>query len=289
MIRILAYSFFLIFLMVWLLPASSCSGAAASSQRIVSLGPINTENVFLLGAGDRLVGDTVYCVRPEAARNKAKIGSVMLVSIEKIIALKPDIILATAMTSSEQVRQLRDLGYRVVRFRQPKSFDGICRQFVSLGKLLGLAKRAVAIVRQAKAKVDKIRLRTSALPAQKVFLQVGTRPLFGAVPGSFINDFIILAGGQNVIADQARGTTQLEKVIEENPNVIIIAIMGSESGIAGDEKRTWQKFTIINAVRDNRVFIINPDLVCSPSPVTFVRTLAIIADMIHPSLKRSKK
>ncbi len=278
--RRLLYSFLLV---LWLLAVCS-SFAAAASQRIVSLGPINTENVFLLGAGDRLVGDTVYCVRPEAARHKAKIGSVMLVSIEKIIALKPDIILATAMTSSEQVQKLRGLGYQVVRFRQPESFVGICRQFIALGKLLGLEKRAMAIVKQAKVKVAKIKRRTSGLSGQKVFLQVGTKPLFGAIPGSFINDFITLAGGVNIIADQSRGITKLEKVIARNPDVIIIAIMGSETGIAGDEKRTWQKFTIVNAVRENRIFIINPDLACSPSPLTFVKTLATVAHMIHPDL-----
>ncbi len=64
-------------------------------QRIVSLGPINTENVFLLGAGDRLVGNTNYCVRPTEARNRAKIGSVMQISLEKILSLKPDLVLAT--------------------------------------------------------------------------------------------------------------------------------------------------------------------------------------------------
>jgi iron complex transport system substrate-binding protein len=137
--------------------------------------------------------------------------------------------------------------------------------------------------------VEKIRRQTAGLRAPKVFLQVGTRPLFGAIPGSFINDFITLAGGINIIADQDKGTTKVEKVIALNPDVIIIAIMGSESGIAGDEKRRWNKFHILNAVQNNRVFIINPDLACSPSPITFANTLAVVAGMIHPEFKRSGK
>ncbi len=280
----------LLFFLVGLLAASPCFGSGQDiPRRIVSLGPINTENVFLLGAGDRLVGDTIYCVRPEAARKKTKIGSVMQISIEKIISLHPDIILATALTRTEQVQKLRDLGYRVIRFTQPGSFAEICRQFVRLGKALGLQEQAESIVKQARAAVERIREATAARPKPKVFLQVGTRPLFGAVPGSFINDFITLAGGKNIIADQSKGTTRLEKVISLNPDVIIIAIMGSETGIAGDEKRMWQKFDILNAVRNERVFIINPDLACSPSPVTFAKTLAMIARIIHPDLMESAK
>jgi len=263
--------------------------AAAVPQRIVSLGPINTENVFLLGAGDRLIGDTIYCVRPAAARRKAKVGSVMQVSIEKIIALQPDIILATALTPEDQVQQLKKLAYHVVRFRQPGSFAEICRQFVMLGRELGLQERALAIVDDAKRQVDKIKKQSTHLPRPKVFLQVSTHPLFGAVPGSFINDFITLASGINIIADQEKGTTKVEKVIASNPDVIIIAIMGSESGIAGDEKRRWNKFHILNAVRNMRVFIIDPDLACSPSPITFANTLAVVAGMIHPDFKRSGK
>ncbi len=289
MIKLLKNLWFLVSL-VGLLVVAPCFGAGQDiPRRIVSLGPINTENVFLLGAGDRLVGDTIYCVRPEAARKKTKIGSVMQISIEKIIALQPDIILATALTRTEQVRQLQNLGYRVIRFPQPRSFAEICRQFVGLGKALGVREQAESIVKRARAEVERIKEAVATRPKPKVFLQVGTRPLFGAVPGSFVNDFITLAGGVNIIADQGKGATRLEKVISTNPDVIIIAIMGSETGIAGEEKRMWQRFDILHAVQNERVFIINPDLACSPSPVTFVKTLAMIARMIHPDLMEGTK
>ncbi len=272
-------------LIIFMLSAPCFASDDSSPKRIVSLGPINTENVFLLGAGDRLVGDTIYCIRPAGAVKKPKIGSVMQVSIEKIIALQPDIILATALTRAEQVQQLKSLGFKVIRFTQPRSFDEICSQFVVLGKLLGREKQAENVVRQAREKVKEIRDLTTNLSAKKVFLQVGAQPLFGAVPGSFINDFIALNGGENIIAEQRQGTSKLEKIISRNPDIIIIAIMGSESGIAGVEKKKWFKYPIINAVRDNRIFIINPDLVCSPSPETFTKALSIIAKMIHPELE----
>ena len=253
-------------------------------QRIISLGPINTENVFLLGAGDRLVANTNYCVRPEAAKEKEKIGSVMQISIEKIIGLQPDLVLATGLTPIQHVRQLQSMGIKVEQFRQPASFAEICSQFLLLGQLLGLETEAGETVRKAKEKVTAVREKIAHLPQQKVFFQVGAQPLFSSVPGSFTNDFIVLAGGINISHKQKYGSTNYEKVITENPDVIIIAIMGTESGIAAREKEKWQQIPVIRAVQNKRIHLVNPDIACSPSPVTFGETLTIMADLIHPEL-----
>ncbi len=272
-----------LFLFVIVLVSLCCQCAwAKGARRIVSLGPTNTENVFLLGAGDRLVGNTRYCVRPEAARQKAKIGSVMQVSIEKIISLQPDLILATAMTQPAQVRQLQQIGYQVVRFNQPTSFVEICSHFIELGRLLGLEEHARHIVAKAQKDVTLIQQRIAGLPPQKVFLQIGTTPLFGSTPESFTHDFIRLAGGINILADQGRGTTNREKIIAHNPDLIIIAIMGSESGIAAEEQFKWQQIPVLKATQAKRIEVINPNLVCSPSPATFAQTLGVIAELIHP-------
>jgi iron complex transport system substrate-binding protein len=262
--------------------------AADYPKRIVSLGPINTENVYLLGAEDRLVANTSYCVRPEAAREKEKIGSVMQVSIEKIIILKPDLVLATGLTQPQQLRKLQELGIRVVQVKQPASFSAICEDFLKLGRLLGLEERARQIVDGAKIKVEAIHRRVSVFPEKKVFLQVGSQPLFGSVRSSFTHDYIRLAGGSNILENQKTGTTGYEKVIVRNPDVIIIAIMGTESGVAAQEKEKWQRYSSISAVRKGHVHVINPDLVCSPSPATFAESLEIIAGLIHPESVRTQ-
>lgn len=270
---------------VCLLLAVGCRSAEAKdAERIISLGPINTENVFLLSAGDRLVGNTNYCVRPEAARQKEKIGSVMQVSIEKIISLRPDLVLATALTRSEQIKQLQRVGIKVVQFEQPASFAEICAQFIRLGRLLNLEERASLIVRQARDEIKAVQRKIAHLPRQKVLLQVGSQPLFSSVQNSFTHDFIIMGGGINIAEDQQSGTMSYEKVIAKNPDVIIIAIMGSETGIAAEEKKNWQRISVIKAVQEDRVHVISPDLVCSPSPATFVQALRIIAELIHPGI-----
>ena len=257
-------------------------------QQIVSLGPINTENVFLLGAGDRLVANTNYCVRPEAAKQIEKIGSVMQISIEKIVGLQPDLILATGLTSPQQLKQLQNLGVPIVRFDQPRTFSEICDHFLRLGQLLGLEKRAMRIIKEAQNKVAAVTKEIEHLPRQKVFLQIGSQPLFGSEKNTFTHDFITLGGGINIVEDQTSGTTNYEKVIARNPEVIIIAIMGSESGIAAEQKKNWQRFSVIKAVQSNRVHVINPNLVCSPSPATFAEALTQIAKLIHPAPSNEK-
>lgn len=272
-------------LCVFLVSLPSTSQAAEYPQRIVSLGPINTENVFLLGAGDRLIANTNYCVRPEAAKTKEKIGSVMQFSVEKIIGMEPDLILATGLTRPQQVTQLHAAGIEVIHVRQPGSFAEICSQFLELGKLLGLEERAQEIIAKAKAKVAAVQQKVAYLPKRKVLLQVGASPLFASVPSSFTNDFIVLAGGINIAAEQQTGTTNYEKVIAANPDVIIVAMMGTETGAAAQEQKKWQKISVIAAAQNNQIFVINPDLACSPSPSTFAETLHLMASFIHQELR----
>lgn len=258
------------------------SAPSPSPARIVSLSPLITENIFLLGAGDILVGDTVYCQRPEAARTKEKVGSVQELSIEKIVSLRPDLILASNLTPPQQVAKLRQLGFRVEAFRQPASFEAICEHFLRLGQMLGLRDRAGAVVGQARRKVEAVRQATASLPRPKVFLQVGAHPLFSSITSSFTNDYITLAGGVNIAGDQVSGAMKTEQVLALNPDLIIIAVMGSEHGVGAEEKKHWLSFTALEASRNGRVYVMDPDLVCSPSPATFADTLLAVARLIHP-------
>ncbi len=282
--------YFILTILLLLQPVELLSGqwpvtfTDSAGMRIISLGPTNTENVYLLGAEDRLVANTRYCIRPEAAKTKEKIGSVMQISIEKILSLQPDLVLATDLSPPQQLEKLRNLGLNVVQFHQATSFDDICAQFITLGRLLGLEQRALAIVSETRAKVAAVIRDVSGLPIEKVFLQIGSQPLVGALQNTFTDDFIVLSGGVNIMDDQLSGTTNYEKVLAENPDTIIIAIMGNETGLAGKERERWWDIPVIKAVRDGRVHIIDPDLVCSPSPATFAESLAILSRLIHPEL-----
>ena len=255
-----------------------------TAQRIVSLGPINTENVYLLNAHDRLIANTIYCVNPPEAKKKDKIGTLLQANIEKIISLKPDLVLATSLTRPRQVAKLKRLGINVVQFTQPASFDEICGQFIELGQLIGREKRARRIVHEARRAIETIRQKTAGRSKKKVFLQVGTRPLFSSVEDSFTNEFITLGGGKNIAKGSLQGVYSREKVIAQNPDLIIIAIMGTE-GVAGEkEQQKWMRYPSISAVKNKNIHIVDPNLVCSPTPLTFVEALRKITSIIHPEV-----
>lgn len=259
-------------------------------QRIVSLGPINTENVYLLGAGERLVGTTIYCVRPEAAKLTEKVGSVMQVMVEKIIGLRPDLVLATGLTRASQVELLRKAGLRVVRFDQPSSFSSSCEQFEQLGKLLGLEEKAVTITKNLQQQIQNMteEISTLGFPKQKVIMQIGANPLYVSGKDSFTNDFIELLLAENGIGDTLSGRIGYEQIIAANPDVILIGMMGSQAGVAADARKKWQKMKVLQAAQDSRIHVVDPNLVCSPSPATFVQALKVIAPLVYPALSPVK-
>ena len=247
-------------------------------QRIISLGPALTRQIYLLGAEDKLVGVTTYCRRPAEAQNKEKVGTVVEVSLEKIVHLQPEIVLATALTDPRTKEKLKGLGIKVVDFPAAGDFSHLCEQFLELGGIVGKEKQAAEIVRQAEMQVDILKQKVRGLPHPKVFIQIGARPLFTATEESFFNDFIEFAGGVNIASGAKSGLYSREKVLEDNPDIIIITTMG----IAGErEKEIWRTFETLNAVKNNRIYIVDDYNFCSPTPLSFVGTLEEMIEILH--------
>jgi iron complex transport system substrate-binding protein len=269
--------YFCVFL--WLGYATAFIQAEESyPQRIISLGTSLTEELYLLGVEDRIVGTTIYCDRPPQAKAKEKVGTVTEVDLEKIVGLKPDLVLATSLTNLQAVEKFKRLGLKVLIFPQPRSFSSLCEDFLKLGRAVGKEKEAVEIVDQAKRRVRLIEDKVKALARPKVFVQIGARPLYTVTRDSFINDFVELAGGINIAAGAKSGLYSREKVLKDNPEVVIIATMGL---VGEEEKKMWQKFKTLNAVKNNRINIIDSYTLCSPTPVSFTETLEEMVKIIH--------
>ncbi|MEW6077135.1 MAG: ABC transporter substrate-binding protein [Thermodesulfobacteriota bacterium] len=273
---------FSILLLIGGLAVSALPAEAEPPRRIVSLGPVITEMIYLLGAEDSLIADTVYCNVPEAAREKTKIGNIIQVDVEKIISLAPDIVLANPLDSAKQLDTLRKMGIRVVQFDNPATFDKICAMMDELGRLLGREDQARAVIAEAKAAVDTVVSRTRRLPPRKVFIQIGMNPLHTSPEGTFIHEYITFSGGINVAAHEKSGNYSREKVLETNPDVILISGMGTDTAGAEQEKRTWLNYSSLNAARTGEVHVIDSEILCSPTPVSFADALAYVAALIHP-------
>lgn len=250
-------------------------------QRIISLGPALTEQLYLLGAEERLVGVTTYCKRPPQAQEKEKIGTVVEVDLEKIVLLQPDLILTTSLTNPKTKEKLKNLGIKTADFPQAKNFSQICEQFLQLGRTVGREKEAEEIIRQAKMKVDAIKERAEGLAKKRVFFQLGAKPLVAATTDSFLNDLIKFSGGINIVCacESKSGLYSREKVVKANPDIIIITAMG----ITGkEEKKVWKAFAALNAVKFDRIYIVDDYTFCSPTPVNFVEALEEMVKILHP-------
>jgi iron complex transport system substrate-binding protein len=280
-----------IIVMLFLVNALACVFLPASDaksnylpERIVSLGPIITETIYLLGADKKLVANTTYCVIPADARLKEKIGTLTHMNVEKILSLSPDLVLANALTKQKQINTLESLGIRVVKFENPRTFSEICQMTLTLGKILGKEEEAKQVIEKSRKEVGAIIEKTKKLPKKRVFIQIGIKPLHTAVKGTFLNEYIELAGGENIASNERSGVYSREKVLQENPDVILITTMGS-SRIAGENEKTgWMQFKSINASRNNEIYILDPDIICSPTPVSFVEALKEIVKKIHPNI-----
>ncbi|HAR96481.1 MAG TPA: ABC transporter substrate-binding protein [Deltaproteobacteria bacterium] len=260
-----------------------CESESIFPRRIISLGPTITEKLYLLGVEERIVGVTIYCNRPSQAALKEKVGNVTHASIEKIVRLKPDLVLATSLTDSRLIEKLRRARIRTEVFPEAKSFEELNKQFVHLGKMVGREGKAHRVAALADHKVRAISHGVGGQRKTKVFCQIGAQPLFTAVGDTLLNDFIERANGINIARGAKIGFYNREEVIRQNPDVIIIVTMG----IAAErEKQAWQRFKSVNAVRNGRVAVMDAYRTCSPTPLTFADALAEFAAILHPESLR---
>ena len=246
--------------------------------RIVSLAPSLTKELVSLDLKNNIVGATSYC--DISASNKDLIvGSATTVNIEKILLLKPDIVLASGLTKENTITALKDNGIEVHKFGRMKSFNDICNHFLELGKLVGKEKLAKLLIDKSIIKVDSLKaLVPEHADSLKVFFQIGAKPIFTVTPNMFMNDYITFSGCKNLANDLSNGAITRETVINRNPDVIFVVTMG----IVGDnEKRTWESYTDLSATKNNRIFIIDSSVASTPTVLSFTKTLEVIIKNLY--------
>jgi iron complex transport system substrate-binding protein len=246
----------------------------ADPQRIISLAPSVTETLFALGLADRIVGVTSYCDYPPEAAQKERVGDTMRPSIEKIVALKPDLVIASTASQLEQfVQRLDELGVPIY-VSNPRSFDDVLASIERIGEITGTNTRAVELTRTLRARIAANEQRVSALEKPRVLFILGTEPLITVGGASFVSDLIRRAGGVSVSDDVPGDYPQysLETAVAKQPEVIFL--QAGEADLPSRLKQT-------PAARSNRVFHLNDDLLLRPGP-RIVEGLEQMAEKIHP-------
>lgn len=254
------------------------SAFSQNAKRIISLAPSITENLYLLEAQDMLVGCTSYCTLA-IVDGVEQIGSTVDVNVEKIFSLKPDLVLTMLMTKTQDVEAMKKLGLNVVVIPTPKTFEEICAQTVMIADLIGRQQIAEKVIQETKEKVNAIKQNSEKKPGgQKIFFQLGANPVFSVLQNTFMDDFIVLNNGVNIANGLRSGIISREAVLVKNPDVIIIATMG---GFGAEEKKIWSQYKGLKAAENDRIFLIDSETSCSPTPVNFAKALSEVHRFIY--------
>jgi iron complex transport system substrate-binding protein len=256
-------------------------------QRIVSLAPSHTETIYALGLSDRLVAVTDYCNYPPEAKEKPSVGGFSTPNIEEVVAMNPDLVLATEIHQAEIIPQLEARGLTVVAVN-PTTIDEVIESMTLIGKVTGAEKEAASLVADMEKRVKAVTDKTGNLPeAQKprVLYIVWHDPLMATGTGTLHDELIRTAGGINVAGDlEGYATISLEAVIAANPQVLMAGIgMGTGEDLPYQFITTDERLGETDARQNGRVYAIDTDLVGRPGP-RIVEALEQFAGFIHPEL-----
>jgi iron complex transport system substrate-binding protein len=255
---------------------------ATPARRIVSLIPSVTETLYALDTEGQLVGVTTLCDFPPAAREKPKVGGIVKPSLEAIVTLKPDLVLATTEGNRDTTFQdLEALGLPVYVL-SPKRFSGVLGSIRRIASLTGRETAAEALATELRTRAARVSEATSGRPAPRVLYLIWADPV--VVPGrdTLITELIRMAGGFSVSEDLAEDWPRLslEQVVAKAPEVIVF---GSHNRVQVENALSrWQEQGIVlPALRSGRVYTVDGDLLHRPGP-RVVLGLEALARAIHP-------
>lgn len=256
-------------------------------ERIISLSPSNTEILFALGLGDRVAGVTEFCNFPPEALQKTQIGGYSTVNIEKVLAEGPDLVVAAYGNGDDPVSSLSDLGLTVIALN-PKTIGDVLHDITVVGEATGTEATASELVRNLTTRIERVKeAGRSAGGHPRVAHVIWHDPVYVSGNNTFQDEMIRTAGGTNAFS-QLEGwkNTGVEDFIRADPEVIIV---NSGSGMTGGEDsvarffKTEPRFQQVSAVKNNRVSIVDADVVDRAGP-RIVDALELFSAAIHPDL-----
>jgi len=256
----------------------------ARPERLVSIGPSITAFLFALGAGPRVVGVDDFSDEPAEAATREHVGGIK-VNFEKVVALKPDLVFSVKFSDGTiEKLQAASLNVLVV---DPQSVFDVAKTATLLGKAVGADGEALA--QSIQQRVDAVKTKTATVATRpRVYQEIDASDpakIFTVGPGSYINDLIDIAGGVNIAARAASAYPQLsaEEILRSDPEIIVLAADAYSAKPADVAAR--QGWSVIAAVKNGRIFSIEPNLINRPGPRVGEAAEAY-AKLVHPELFR---
>ncbi|MEQ8200754.1 MAG: cobalamin-binding protein [Syntrophomonadaceae bacterium] len=260
---------------------------AAEPARIVSLAPSNTEILYALGLGAKIVGNTTYCDYPEEAKQCYKVGGFADPSLEKIVAVKPDLVLASDI-HMQILKVMEDAGLKVIVLNA-KSLEGVFGNILLVGKAAGVEDKATELAQDLKKRVDGVNAQIAQVPTGErplVYYELWYEPYMSVGKDTLIAQLIRLAGGINMTDDNIEQYPKLsqEVIIERNPAVMINSYgHGSGALITPQQIAARKGWSQLDFIKNNRIYTIESDLLSLAGP-RIVDGLETMARALHPSL-----
>lgn len=263
-------------------------------KRIVSLAPSNTEILFALGLGDRVVGVTDYCnYPPEVIKKRERgeiqsIGGYTTVDVEKVIALNPDLVIASYGNGIQVVNAIKKFGIPVICLN-PRNLEDIMRDIYIIGKVCNAEENATKLIEFMKNKINNIKNKIKNIKTRpRVIHIIWNDPIWVSGNNTFIDEIIELAGGENAIKYEGWVVISLEDLLRLNPDIIIVS---SGTGMSKGRNILYEwviKIRDLKAVKNNRVYVIDVDIISRPS-YRLVYALEQLARFIHPEVFEREK
>ena len=256
-------------------------------ERIISLAPSLTETAFLLGLGDRLVGVTVFCKHPPEAESIEKVGGYSTPDFEKIVLLKPDIILM--MTEHKYAgldKKFASLNIPVLMV-STDSVDLIIDSILKIGNRCGASPRAESLARHLQHKLNDVTSKSFDVKP-RVLITVGKnmgsggmKSAFAAGEGTYYDDLIQLAGGVNATPESPKEYANLsgEDILRADPDVIIDIVPDLEKKRIPEVIQAWKRIPHLKAVETGNIFVFTEEYTARPGP-SFINVLEDIQECL---------
>ena len=253
----------------------------AKVDRFVSLAPNLTEIAYAIGAGERLVGNTTFCNYPEEAKNVTKVGDTLQPSIERLLTLRPQLVLVSTASQLEAFTSQLNEHQIAVYINDPRDLEGVFRSITGLGDALNEPIAAEELVKQLRARAEAVERAVAGRPPVRVFFQLSGQPLYTAGKTSFVTNLIERAGGRSVTSDVNEAWPRLsdEAALASLPEAVIM--LSGESMGPGSNTRVAPALRNSPAVRTGRLYSIDGELLTRPGP-RLVDGLEQIARALHP-------
>ena len=252
----------------------------ARVTRVVSLAPNLTEIVFAVGGGDRLVGRTSYCDYPAEAKAVAEIGDTLHPSLERIIALKPQVVLISTSSQLEVFTQQLQNQNIAVFVTDPHDLQGVFRSIAQVGEIMGEKLRTALLVESLRDRADDVETAVKGKQPVRVFYQVSAEPLYTAGHDAFVTDLMRRAGAASVTANVPGAWPKYsnESALAARPDAIILPTGGSMGSANSDVTEALRQSP---AALQGRVYKINDDYLTRPGPRA-IDGLEAMARALHP-------